>query len=230
MHQLNLPVQLRSEADFASYLPGPNTEAVAAITAWSIGTGDDFIYLFGLQDSGKTHLLQAACRHAIQQGSSAVYMPLGHEDLAPSVLDNLELWDSVALDDVQSIAGDSTWERSLFDLYNRLRDTGRRLLASADVPAPDLPLGLADLRSRLGWGPGYRLRPLSEVDCKRLLCESAQRRGLNLGADVTRYIMRRCPRDAGSLLGLLEEIDRECLRAQRRPTLWLVRKILGPSA
>jgi DnaA family protein len=227
MHQLTLPIQLRPEADFADYLAGPNAEAVTAIGAWATGTGDDFLYLFGLPGSGKTHLLQAACRKAVQGGGSAAYLPLAHGELTPSVLDNLELWHTVALDDVHVVAGDMAWERGLFDLYNRLRETGRRLLASADAPTTELPLGLADLRSRLGWGPGYRLRPLSEGDCEQLLVDSAKRRGLDLGTDAVGYIMRRCPRDPGSLLGLLEEIDRESLRTKRRPTLWLVRQILG---
>jgi DnaA family protein len=68
---------------------------------------------------------------------------------------------------------------------------------------------------------------LSEGDCEQLLVDSAKRRGLDLGTDAVGYIMRRCPRDPGSLLGLLEEIDRESLRTKRRPTLWLVRQILG---
>ncbi len=229
MHQLTLPVQLQPEADFASFLNGPNAEAVTAVTAWAEGTGDDFLYLFGLSGSGKSHLLQAACRLAVQRKASAVYLPLGHEDLAPSVLDNLELWDMVALDDVQSIAGNETWERDLFDLYNRLREAGKRLLVSARAPASELELTLADLRSRLGWGPGYRLRPLSDGDCERLLLESTERRGLELGDDAVRYIMRRSPRDAGSLMDLVDKIDRESLRTKRRPTLWLVRQILGAS-
>jgi DnaA family protein len=64
-----------------------------------------------------------------------------------------------------------------------------------------------------------------------LLLESAKRRGLELRADVVGYIMRRCPRDAGSLLEVLDKIDRESLRTKRRPTLWLIRQVLGaPSA
>lgn len=229
MHQLTLPVQLPPEADFASFLTGPNAEAVTAVSAWAEGTGDEFLYLFGLSGTGKSHLLQAACRHAVRRNASAVYLPLGHEDLAPSVLDNLELWDLIALDDVHSITGDKAWESGLFDLYNRLREGGRRLLASADAPACELQFSLADLRSRLGWGPGYRLRPLPEDDCERLLLESAKRRGLELGDDSVRYIMRRSPRDAGSLMALLEKIDQESLRSKKRPTLWLVRQVLGAS-
>lgn len=226
MRQLPLPVQLRPEADFAAFVPGPNAEAIAAVTAWSLGEGDPFLYLFGPAGSGKTHLLQAACRQAVRVARSAIYLPLGYGELAPTALDNLELWELVALDDIQAIAGDGVWEQGLCDLYNRLRESGRGLLVSARPPVSGLSLTLPDLRSRLGWGPGYRLSALSEEDCERLLREAAGRRGLALGADAVDYIMRRCPREPGYLLGLLEEIDRESLRRKCRPTRWLIRLIL----
>jgi len=227
MRQIPLPVELRPEADFAAFVAGPNAEVVAAVTAWAAGKGDSFLYLFGAAGSGKTHLLQAACRQATQGDRSAIYVPLGHGELAPSVLDNLELWNLVALDDIQAIAGDVAWEQGLFDLYNRLRESGRHLLVSAHTPVSELPLTLPDLRSRLGWGPGYRLLPLPEGDCEYLLKESARRRGLALGTDAVAYIMRRYPREPGYLMGLLEELDRESLRRKCRPTRWLIRQPLG---
>jgi len=152
MHQIPLPVQLRPEADFSAFVVGPNDEAVAAVAAWAAGTGDHFIYLFGTTGSGKTHLLHAACWQAVQGDRSAIYLPLKHGKLAPSALDNLELWNLVALDDIQTIAGNATWEEGLFDLYNRLRESGQHLLVSGHVPVSELPLTLPDLRSRLGWG------------------------------------------------------------------------------
>jgi len=227
MHQIPLPVQLRPEADFAAFVAGPNAEAIAAVTAWATGNGDDFLYLFGIAGSGKTHLLQAACRQAAQGDRSTIYVPLGHGGLAPSVFDNLELWELVALDDIQAVAGDVAWEQGLFDLYNRLRESRRCLLVSAQAPVAELPLTLPDLRSRLGWGPGYRLLPLPEGDCEHLLKETAARRGLEIGTDAVDYIMRRCLREPGYLIGLLEEIDRESLRRKCRPTRWLIRQLLG---
>ena len=227
MHQIPLPVQLLPEADFSAFVAGPNAEALAAVTAWAAGNGDSFLYLFGTAGSGKTHLLQAACRQVAQGEHSAIYVPLKHGELAPSVFDNLEFWELVALDDIQAIAGDATWERGLFDLYNRLRESGRCLLVSAHTPVSELPLTLPDLRSRLGWGPGYQLLPLPEEDCEYLLKESAKCRGLELGTDAVDYIMRRCPREPGYLMGLLEEIDRESLRRKCRPTRWLIRELLG---
>lgn len=226
MQQLPLAIQLRPEADFADYLPGPNAEAVAAVSGWSEGSGDPFLHLFGPPGTGKTHLLQAACRAARGRNRAAVYLPLGHPGLAPAVLENLEHADLLAIDDIQVVAGEAAWEQGLFQVYNRLREAGRRLLTSADAPPAELALGLPDLRSRLSWGPGYRLRALGEADCERLLVESAGRRGLELGADAIGYIMRRCPRDPGSLLSLLDELDRMSLRDKRRPSVWLIRQLL----
>jgi DnaA family protein len=227
MQQLPLAVKLSPEADFAEYVAGPNAEALAAVTAWARGAGEPFLLLFGPPGSGKSHLLQAACRAASARSAEVLYLPLGHPGLEPSALADLDRARNIALDDLQSVAGNTQWERSLFDLYNRLRETGRRLLVSADAPLASLPIGLPDLRSRLGWGPGYRLRPLEDEDCERLLLLSARRRGLRLGVDAIGYIMRRCPRDAGSLLGLLDRVDGESLRTKRRPTLAMVRRILG---
>lgn len=229
MQQLPLAVQLRPQADFADYLPGPNAEAAAAVAAWADGAGDAFLYLFGPTGTGKTHLLHAACRAAAANTVALLYLPLAHPGLEPAVLEDLERADLIALDDIHAVAGDAAWERGLFDLYNRLRAAGRRLLVSADAPAAELRLGLPDLRSRLGWGPGYRLRPLGEDDCVRLLRESAARRGLDLGAGAVRFIMRRCPRDAGHLLGLLDELDRVSLQDKRRPSVWLIRRLLEGS-
>jgi DnaA family protein len=228
MDQLPLPVQLRPEADFAGYLPGPNSEAVAAVAAWAGRLGESFIYLFGPSGTGKTHLLHAACHQASQAGRSIVYIPLGAPGLAPSVLTDLEASQLVALDDVHRVAGDPAWELGLFDLFNRVRAARRGLLISGQAPVADLPLGLADLRSRLGWGPGYRLRPLGEAECEQLLREAAHRRGLQIGPELSGYIMRRCPRDAGALVDLLDRLDEKSLREKRRPTIHLVRELIDP--
>jgi DnaA family protein len=227
MEQLALAVDLRPEADFADYLPGPNAEAVAAVAGWGMGSGEPFVFLFGPRGTGKTHLLQAACRTAADLRAAAVYLPLSHPGVDPTALDGLERADRVALDDVDTVAGDASWETALFNLYNRLRDTGRGLLVSADGPVAELGVRLPDLGSRLAWGPVYRLRTLNDKECTRLLRQSAARRGLQLSAEATEYILRRCRRDPPHLLTLLDALDRESLRNKRRPTVPLIRDLLA---
>lgn len=230
MRQLTLPVELRPQSDFTEYLPGPNAEAHAAAVSWSMGRGERFLYLFGPPGSGRTHLLQAACRAGATAGLRVVYLPLARPGLEPAALEDLEWSNRVALDDVQGIAGDAGWERALFSLYNRLRETDGQLLIAGDAPVAELPIALPDLRSRLGWGPAYRLQALGEADCARLVREAAARRGLTLREDAVAYLMRRAPRAPGPLLALLADLDRLCLEDQRRPTVPMLRRLLEPDS
>jgi DnaA family protein len=210
----------------AEYLPGPNAEAFAAVSAMAKGEGEPYLLLFGAPGTGKTHLLQAACVERARNGHQALFVPLGMVDLEPSVLDGLERLDLVAIDDIQCVAGDSAWERALFDLFNRLREQGRHLLAAANNAPDNLAIRLPDLRSRLLWGPRYRLSPLSDLDCEQLLIDSARRRGLRLGSDLVRFIMTHHARDPASLLDLLARLDTLSLREQRQPSIPLIRRAM----
>lgn len=224
--QLHLPLELVREPTLAEFLPGPNAEAVALVEGMASGAGEPFLFLFGRAGTGKTHLLQAACLAAVHQGRQSHFVPLGTAGLKPRVLDDLERLDLVAVDDVQAIAGDAVWERALFDLFNRIREQGRRLLAAAAAAPDDLPLNLPDLRSRLQWGPRYCMLPLTDAESERLLSEAARRRGLALNGEQTGYIMKNHARDPASLLDLIVRIDSLSLREQRPATLPLIRRAL----
>lgn len=224
--QLGLPIERIREPTLEEYLPGPNVEAMAAVAACAAGRGDPFLLLFGHPGTGKSHLLQSACRAAGEGGRQALYVPLGRPGLQPELLDDLERLDLVAVDDLERIAGDPAWEHAVFALFNRLRERGRFLIAAAAAAPEDLGFGLADLVSRLQWGPRYRLLALKESDCERLLAETARRRGLALGPEVVRYIMTFHARDPASLVELVARLDSASLREQRRPTIPMVRQVM----
>jgi DnaA family protein len=190
------------------------------------GTGEPFLFLFGNAGTGKTHLLQAACIAATEQGRQTHFVPLGAPGLEPLLFEDLERLDLVAIDDIQTIAGDAVWERALFDLFNRMREKGRRLLTAAKSAPDALPLGLPDLRSRLQWGPRYCLTPLADADCEQLLIKSAHRRGMDLNGEQVRYIMNYHTRDPASLLRLVAQIDSLSLCEQRQPTIPLIRRAM----
>lgn len=222
--QLPLGVGLKDDATFANFLAGPNSEAVAVLQA----EAERALYLWGGWGSGRTHLLQAACHACAAAGGAPAYLPLSEfKSLDPAVLEGLEAAPLVTLDDVQAVAGRGDWEAALFDLYNRVREAGGRLVAVADAPPAGLGLALPDLASRLGWGPVYHLQPLDDDQKMAALRARAGRRGLELGEEVVRYLLRRCPRDLHSLFALLERLDHASLAAQRRLTIPFVRDFLG---
>lgn len=232
--QLPLAIGLRPVMRLGEFVVGSNAQPVAALQAMLDGGEQSQIFLGGAPASGKTHLLVGACEvwereehgdrdDRVSTGRS-VYIPLcGHADYRPELLEGLEQHGLIAIDDLQAIAGRDDWELALFNLYNRARAAGCRLLLAADRGPTALPVRLADLGSRLAWGLSFQLQPLSDDDKLGLLQRQAERRGLELSGEAARYILDRHSRDLPSLLALLERLDQASLAEQRRLTLPFVR-------
>lgn len=223
--QLALGLRLDQGISFDSYLPGEvNAVALEVLR----NARESVLYLCGVEAVGKSHLLQAAVHDALQRGESACYLPL-RELLAyeaEEVLAGLESQDVLAVDDIDAIAGNAEWEHQLFHLFNALRDAGGRWIASGRVPVAELPLALADLRSRLGWGPSLQLRMLSDDEKLASMQQRARQSGLELPEDVGLYLINRCGRDLPTLLQTLDRLDHASLVAQRRLTIPFVRDAL----
>jgi DnaA family protein len=225
--QLPLGLTLRESARFASYFPGPNAEAVNSLRAAAVGRGETPVYVAGAPGLGKTHLLQAACQQAAEAGRSAVYLPLRElSGFPPAAIEGLERIDLICLDDVDAVAGHADWERALFDLFNRQRERGGTLLATAVRRADRCGIELADLASRLGWGVTYLLRPLDEDTLYAAVTHRAGARGLDLPEETARFLLRRFPRDLAALCELLDRLDRAALVARRRLTIPFVKTAL----
>lgn len=223
--QLPLGIRLQDAATFENYLPSGNQEALAALQA-PISSAPS-IYLWGTTGTGKSHLLQAVCHQSAAQHRRAAYLPLGEPGLAPAMLEGMEQYDRVCLDDLDRIAGDAAWETALFHAYNRISAAGHQLIMTASQPLAALQIQLPDLRSRLGWGPVFQLQTLSDAAKRQALQQRAAARGVKLEDEVADYLMKRCPRDMASLFALLEGLDEASLAAQRRLTIPFVREYLS---
>lgn len=221
--QLPLRIGPRDSATFSNFFPGRN-----AAIAHTLQQGEEpFVYLWGGAGSGKTHLLQAACHAVTEQGGTAIYLPLGDpEEVVPQMLEGMEQMSLVCLDELQTVVGNSEWEQALFHLYNRLRDSGNRLIAAATASPAGLPVRLADLVSRLGWGPVYQMQPLSDEEKGLALQQRAANRGMDMPPEVASYLLSRASRDTHVLFGLLDRLDVVSLAAQRKLTIPFVREII----
>ena len=113
-------------------------------------------------------------------------------------------------------------------------DTGKSLrprvapavLAAGNAPPAQLALR-EDLRTRLGWGLVYQLKPLTDAEKALHLRSEASRRGLRLADEVVWYLLNHLPRDLASLNAVLDRLDRHSLARQRAVTLPLVREALS---
>lgn len=228
VQQLALRMWLRESATFANYVSGDNAQPATALQQACSGGVERFIYLWGGDGVGKSHLLQAACHSATAMGEGSVYLPLGEPDLVPEMLDGLEQMAVVAVDDLDAIAGNRSWETALFHLYNRIRDQGHGvLLVAASQPLPVQPLTLPDLHSRLAWGLVFQLHTLSDAEKLAALQQRADQRGFELSEEVGRYLLRHYQRDMTALFELLELLDQRSLAQQRRLTIPFVKEVTG---
>ena len=225
--QLALNVQLRDDATLENYLPSGTSELLLQSLQEQLSPrGEPIIFVHGPVDSGRTHLLQAACHLA---GAEAQYLPLAELQAYPpaEILQSIETLKLVCLDDLQAVLGQAEWERELFHLFNRARDNHCRLLVSADAAPRALEVDLADLRSRLGWGIVYRLPTVTDEQRQQLIIFRAARRGLSLAPEVASYIVSRAPRSMDSLLDLLDTLDKASLAEQRSLSIPFVKVTLG---
>ena len=126
-------------------------------------------------------------------------------------------------DDVEAL--DEAGQRALFNAINSAREDGGTVLTAGAAPPAQLALR-EDLRSRLGWGLVYEVKPLSDAEKAVFLHAEAARRGLRLSDEVVWYLLTHVRRDMPSLRALLEQLDRASLEQHRPVTLPLVREAL----
>lgn len=227
-HQLALAIQLHDEATLTEFCWGDNVVLQQQLQATLAQQGERFVYLWGKEGSGKSHLLQACC-HAIQPPHSAIYLPLDAlREWGPDVLEGIEGQQLISIDNIDAIAGDNAWEEALFHLYNKVRDAdGTILLISGKCPANQLPIQLADLRSRVSWGLVMQVYELNDDDKVASLRLIAKRRGFELPTVVGHYLVTHCSRNMHDLTRLIDQLDEASLIAQRKITIPFVKRALA---
>jgi DnaA family protein len=226
--QLTLSVGLRDDATLSNFYSHHNDLAVQAVEGIAEGVGESFVYLWGESGAGCSHLLQAACHCAGRYQRSVFYLPLDQlKQHGPVLLEGLENFDLVCIDQLQRVAGDPEWEEALFHVFNRIRDAGNDLLIAADVAPRQLAVALPDLASRLSWGIVFRIQALDDDGKLSALTARARDRGIELNEDVTQFILHRSPRQTGELFELLDRLDQASLSEQRKVTIPFVKQVLG---
>ena len=225
---LSFPLNQHFRLD--NYLAGDNQQLIAELQQLTEPASGPFnyLYLWGESGVGCSHLLQAVCQVAVEQGLTAMYLPLRDvKDYGPEVLDNLESFDLVCLDDVDAIATLADWEEALFHLFNRLQGAAGSLLVAAHNPPAYLGVGLSDIGSRLASGAVYQVQGLSDQGQLDLLQQRAALKSMELPAEVANFILGRSNRDNAALCSVMDKLDTASMAAQRKLTIPFVKQVMG---
>ncbi len=229
MQQIVLDLGLAAVPTLAGFRAGPNAAALAHLQACVAGDsacgGAAAVptYLWGESGSGKTHMLRAVRESLRERGASVGW--LDPDGAADQPFD--DSWAAVLIDDVHHF--DPAQQHTAFNWFvNALTPADARprwVLAAGTLPPADLALR-EDLRTRLGWGQVFHLQTPDEAERRAVLREAAEARGVHLGDEVVDFMLNRFSRDLGSLMQLLDQLDRYALRTQRAITIPLIKSML----
>ena len=187
---------------------------------------DQVVFLRGTTGTGKTHLLQGLCHRAQEKAQVAIYLPM-LPSLDPSILAGLEQGHLICLDDIDAVISTAEWQSSLFHLVNACRDQQVRLVMSSTQSVSALPVSLRDLVSRLKGAYLLHTDELEDSDKLEVIRRKAARRGFVMESAVCNFILSRSRRDMHHLAQLVEQLDEETLRQQKKVTIPFVKQALG---
>lgn len=227
MKQIALAISEGPAPSLDNFVVGSNAPALTAIRELLAGQSQRTLYLWGPAACGKSHLLQSVANLMAARQDQFGWMKgdPSVSKITSSTLDHRfdPQWRLVLMDDVDLFS--EVQQQQAFAWLIHAQSAACPVLATGSLPPADLPLR-DDVRSRLAWGHVFGLQALSEADCKQVLRESAQARGIVLSDEVVDFVMHRFSRDLGSLMLLLDMLDRYALENKRAVTVPLVTSML----
>ncbi len=214
MQQLILNLQPTPIPALANFIVGQNRELLTKLTRWNHPETDFLLYLWGEKGLGKTHLLRAVGNVYIDGQNEPEKLQQFSEENAPLC---------IGVDHVDVLNAEA--QMALFNLFNRQKAAGGKLLVAATLPPKNLSLR-EDVRTRLGSGLIYRMEDLLEDEKREALWAEIKARQMPFSSEMMDYFLSRAPRNLGDLMRLIAQIDHDSL-AQKRPiTLPLLRQLL----
>lgn len=223
--QIPVSFEFQNDQRFSNFLAGNNQEIIQHLRQL-FDSEERQISLWGANHSGKTHLLKACCQHANESGYSSFYLDLKSIQ-HPEVLDGLEDFELVCLDNFEAIAGQNNWEHALFGFYIRHHSLQHKLVIASRNAINLCGIKLPDLQTRLNGGLRLKIQPLGERELMSVLQQSAEQLGFELNTSVCSFLLNHYPHDLAGLAKLLNTIDKASLSEQRKITIPFLKKILA---
>ncbi|MEL7256626.1 MAG: DnaA/Hda family protein [Pseudomonadota bacterium] len=212
----DLPVRTaHGREDF--FVSSANATAVAMIEGWQNWPGRK-LALVGARTSGKTHLVHVWATLSGAKIIAAV-------DVATADIPSLASA-SVAVEDVDQIAGNAEAEEALFHLHNLVLAEGHSLLFTGQSAPNFWPIALPDLASRLQGTPVVALEAPDDALLTALMAKLFHDRQVVPNADVLPYLVRRIDRSCAAAQATVEALDAAALAQGCAVTRALAKEVL----
>ena len=148
------------------------------------------------------------------------------DDYSPEIIEGLEGLDLIAIDDIDCVIGQYTWEEKLMVLYESILNSNTRLIMASKKTPKGLNFQIPDLASRFSLGLLFKINPLDDDELVVAIQYHANARGFDLPDDSAQFIMKRTVRSVTSLMDILDILEYESLSSQRKLTIPFIKSVL----
>jgi chromosomal replication initiator protein len=192
--------------------------AMALQVAKNPGKAYNPLLLYGSTGLGKTHLMYAAGNFMRAHNPGMRVLYLRSEQFFNAMMKALadktmaqfkkqfQQVDALLIDDIQFFAGKNTTQEEFFHTFNSLVDGKQQIILTCDRYPREVENLEPRLKSRLGWGLSVVLEPPDDETRATILMDKAQRRGIELPADVAWQIAKRLHSSVRDLEGALNTL------------------------
>ena len=225
MAQLPLPLSFDKRFSFSNYLSPQASYIEQHLTGLFDQTGEAMIGLWGAEDAGKTHLLNA-CAHYARLQDVSFYLFDAAQLIEADSLDFVDFLPGsvIGVDNLHLLAGHRAWEKQFYQLINRVKASELRFIFSLSQAPRDTNFNLPDLKSRLMWGLLIALESANDDQIESILKQRADLLGLRLSNEVVSYLLSHYSRKLSDQIDLLYRLDHASMSTQRKITIPLIRE------
>ena len=216
MNQLIFDFAERGYPGFDKFLGTENAELVYVLQH----KHDPFIYVWGEEGAGKSHLLRAWVAQALDAGKKAVYIDAAATPLTEAAFEA----EYLAIDQIEKLGNEE--QALLFAVFNRFRNSGKGFLLLSSEHTPQQLVIREDLRTRMAYCLVYEVKPLTDQEKIDVLVSMAAARQVTIDPEIFEYLLNHWQRDMDSLMQMLDTLDNYAVTMGKRITLPLLRQLL----
>lgn len=216
MNQLIFDFAERGYPGFDKFLGTENAELVYVLQH----KHDPFIYVWGEEGAGKSHLLRAWVAQALDAGKKAVYIDAAATPLTEAAFEA----EYLAIDQIEKLGNEE--QALLFAVFNRFRNSGKGFLLLSSEHTPQQLVIREDLRTRMAYCLVYEVNPLTDQEKIDALVSMAAARQVTIDPEIFEYLLNHWRRDMDSLMQMLDTLDNYAVTMGKRITLPLLRQLL----
>ena len=216
MNQLIFDFAERGYPGFDKFLGTENAELVYVLQH----KHDPFIYVWGEEGAGKSHLLRAWVAQALDAGKKAVYIDAAATPLTEAAFEA----EYLAIDQIEKLGNEE--QALLFAVFNRFRNSGKGFLLLSSEHTPQQLVIREDLRTRMAYCLVYEVKPLNDQEKIDALVSMAAARQVTIDPEIFEYLLNHWRRDMDSLMQMLDTLDNYAVTMGKRITLPLLRQLL----